>query len=332
MQPTLDRFIGCVLGQCLGDALGSPVEGKSGALCAYYVEDELKRGKVGRPRGSMPFGQYTDDSQLMREMLQSYLARGAFDPADYAKRLVALFTEDRIVGYGKSTLQAVERLKQGVSWEQAGTPPPGEGNGSAMRAAAVGLLSYDDLPRLVELSRQQGIITHQSPRCTAGAIAIAGAVALALQDRTEPNELSQTLADLIAPTSEEVASYLRRLPEWVKLPPSQAFLQIERLGRPVHYFDDWSGTISPFVIPSVLWSLYAFLRHPTEYWETLCTAIWPGGDVDTTAAMAGAISGASLGESALPSQWVSLLQDRGTWTAPELRALTNNIYAHKHTS
>jgi ADP-ribosylglycohydrolase len=331
MLPTLDRFTGCVLGQCLGDALGSPVEGKSGALCAYYVQEELMVGKVGRLRGDMPFGQYTDDSQMMRELLQSYLACQGFDPADYAKRIVALFAEERIVGYGKSTLQAVKRLEQGIPWDQAGTPPPGEGNGSAMRAASVGLLSYDDLPRLAQLCHQQGIITHQSPRCTAGAIAIAGGVALALQDRVEVNEFSQTLAELTAPSSQEMASYLRLLPQWVKLPPAQAFLEIERKGRPASYFDEWSGTISPFVIPSVLWSLYSFLRHSNSYWETICTSIWPGGDVDTTAAMAGAISGALQGEPALPAQWVSLVQDRGTWTAPELRGLAAAIYHHKHT-
>jgi ADP-ribosylglycohydrolase len=44
----------------------------------------------------------------------------------------------------------------------------------------------------------------------------------------------------------------------------------------------------------VLWSLYSFLRSPEDYWETVCTAIAVGGDVDTTAAMAGAVSGAYL--------------------------------------
>jgi ADP-ribosylglycohydrolase len=330
MIPTLDRFTGCVLGQCLGDALGSPVEGKPGALCAFYVQDELKAGKVGRPRGPFPFGQYTDDSQLMRELLQSYDERQGFDPADYAKRIVAIFSEERIVGYGRATLQAVAQLQKGVPWDQAGTPPPAGGNGSAMRAGAVGLIAYDDLTKLVEIARQQGIITHQNPHCTAGAIAIAGAVALALQNRVELYELTKVLAELVEPSSQEMASYLRKLPQWVQLEPAHAFLQIENLGRPPGNFDEWSGTISPFVIPSVLWSLYSFLRHPNDYWETICTSIWPGGDVDTTAAMAGAISGAFWGEASLPAQWVTRLQDRGTWRADELRELARKIYSHKH--
>jgi hypothetical protein len=50
----------------------------------------------------------------------------------------------------------------------------------------------------------------------------------------------------------------------------------------------------------VLWSLYSFLTSPDGYWETICTAIAVGGDVDATAAMAEAMSGAFLGLDAIP--------------------------------
>ena len=43
----------------------------------------------------------------------------------------------------------------------------------------------------------------------------------------------------------------------------------------------WHG-ISPFVTTSVVWSLYAFLRTPTDYLDTVCTAIAVGGDVAVT--------------------------------------------------
>ena len=65
--------------------------------------------------------------------------------------------------------------------------------------------------------------------------------------------------------------------------------------------------------PSVVWSLYAFLRTPDDYWATVCTAIGVGGDTDTLAAIAGAISGARLGPRALPDELVGRLNDRGEW-------------------
>ena len=84
--------------------------------------------------------------------------------------------------------------------------------------------------------------------------------------------------------------------------------------------------ISPFVVGSVLWSLYAFLRTPDDYWETICTAIAVGRDVDTTGAMAGAIAGARLGLHAIPSHLAHLLNDHGEWGYDQLADLADRAY------
>ncbi|HYC33483.1 MAG TPA: ADP-ribosylglycohydrolase family protein, partial [Gemmatimonadales bacterium] len=76
-----------------------------------------------------------------------------------------------------------------------------------------------------------------------------------------------------------------------------------------------------FVLPSVAWSLYAFFRSPDDWWETLCTAVEPGGDTDTMGAIAGAIAGARLGPGGLPRGLLSRLTDRGDWGAVALRDL-----------
>src|SRR5437879_13692595 len=90
-----------------------------------------------------------------------------------------LFAESRIVGRGLATETAARRLIRGVPWDEAGVPAPSAGNGSAMRAGPVGLLYGDDLPEMIRVAHDQGRITHKDNRCSAGAIAIAGAVALA---------------------------------------------------------------------------------------------------------------------------------------------------------
>src|SRR4051812_37684376 len=135
MQPRREQFRGCLIGQCLGDALGMVVEGHPGRHCRTYVDRLLRAGMAGlMKRGSYAFGQYTDDSQLARELLQSFLSRGRFEPADYARRIAAIFAERRIVGQGRATAAAARRLIHSVPWDQAGTPSPSAGNGSAMRA------------------------------------------------------------------------------------------------------------------------------------------------------------------------------------------------------
>ena len=68
---------------------------------------------------------------------------------------------------------------------------------------------------------------------------------------------------------------------------------------------------------------------PEDYWETICTAVAVGGDVDTTAAMAGAISGAHLGISAIPSRYSYHLTDRGTWGHIELVELAHKCFEIK---
>jgi ADP-ribosylglycohydrolase len=324
-MPSRKQFQGCLLGQALGDALGFVVEGRPPEVCREYADDVLGRdGGSGRGRG--PLGQYSDDTQLARELMQSYTAQGRFDPEDYARRICAIFAEGRIVGRGRSTEEAAERLARGVPWDEAGTPPPSAGNGSAMRAGPIGLIFYDDPGGLVRAATEQGTITHADPRCSAGAIAVAGAVAIALRGRpVEPVPFLARLAELTEEVEPRFAAYLRRLGRWLPLPPEEAVTRISKEGLEHQLAYEWRG-ISPFVVGSVLWSLYSFLRSPDDYRETIRTAIAVGGDVDTTAAMAGAISGAQLGLDAVPPNLTHRLTDRGTWGQADLIDLADQCY------
>jgi ADP-ribosylglycohydrolase len=332
MTPRKEQFSGCLIGQCLGDATGFVVEGYSPAACIRYIEDFLKTDSIGHfGHFPFPYGQYSDDSQLARELMQSYVACKKFDPADYAERLKMIFAEKRIVAFGYSTKEAVKRLYTGSSWEESGAPPPAAGNGSAMRAAPIGLFFYSNPEMLIQAAHDQGRITHKDPRSSAGAVAVSGAVALALQEKTiDPDRFLSTLAEWTGEMSAVFTSELTKLPEWLSLPPEEAAEVIANAGFDADYIDDdeWKG-ISGYVISSVLWSLYAFLRTPEDYWETICTAISGGGDTDTTAAMAGAISGAYLGVDALPSHLLKHLTDRKTWQYDELVALAHQCYEIK---
>ena len=330
-RPTRKQFQGCLVGQALGDALGFVVEGQPPTFCRQYVEERLGSERVlGPGRGSFPLGQYSDDTQLTRELMQSYAACGRFDPEDYARRIAAIFLEGRIVGHGRATEEAAKRLARGVPWDEAGTPPPSARNGSAMRAAPIGLLFYDDLDRLAQAARDQGFITHRDTRCSAGAVAVAGAVALALREGSvEPLDFLWRLSELTVRVNASFADALISLSGWVTLPPEQAVAHISRVGLERALDERW-GEITPFVMPSVLWSLYSFLRSPEDYWQTIRTAIAVGGDVDTTAAMAGAISGAHLGLAEIPRGLARRITDQGSWGFLQLTDLVGRCYDIKH--
>lgn len=331
-EPSRDLFSGCLLGQCLGDALGFPVEGTLPDACRLYV-DKVLRGLMDQKFGPekidiSPYtvGQYTDDSQLARELMISYATCGEFDPRDYARRICEIFAEHKVVGCGIATLQAALRLKSGIPWTESGEPPPSAGNGTAMRAAPVGLIFGDNPEKMLKVAHDQGRITHLDKRCSAGSAAIAGAVALA--SRTYPIDMDSFLTALgewVGVYHEDFALYIEELAIWTRLDPEAAVVPISKCGRSPDYAEDWKY-ISPFVIPSVLWSLYSFLRSPEDYWTTITTAIGCGGDVDTTGAMAGAISGAYLGLDGLPGHLVGYVTDRGDWGYAELVRLAESCY------
>jgi ADP-ribosylglycohydrolase len=172
--------------------------------------------------------------------------------------------------------------------------------------------------------REQSRITHLDPRCAAGAIAVARAVALAApQEPLEPIAFLSDVAACAAGEDVSVGTAIAGLKDWLSLSPDDASGHVQRAGLDPNHTDRWQG-ISGFVTPSVLWSLYAFLRSPDDYWETICTAIAVGGDTDTLAAIAGAISGARLGLDALPEALLACLTDRGSWGAAELTRLARS--------
>lgn len=315
------RLAGSILGQALGDALGFVVEAEPPGVARAYVDGWLRAGRAGeRSHPQYPFGQYTDDTQLARELLRSVEQARGWDPAVFAARIAELFHEGRDVGAGPGTRAAAMRLLEGVPWQESGTPAPYAGNGAAMRAGPLGLL-LPDPSAACAAAAEQARITHLDPRCAAGSAVVARAVALAAGPKPlQVTTFIEDLAGCAAITDSSVAAGIKGLTEWVTLPPMEAARHLPVSGLDSAHSGRWQG-ISALVTPSVLWSLYSFLRSPDDYWETICTAIAVGGDTDTMAAMAGAISGARLGLEALPSGLLERINDGGEWGAPALADL-----------
>jgi ADP-ribosylglycohydrolase len=308
-----DALEGALLGLALGDAVGFVVEAQPPAVAREYVDCCLRTGRAdARAHPAFPFGQYSDDTQLARELLLSVHESSGWDPRGFAARVASLVLAGKDVGAGPGTRGSGMRVALGAPWDRAGAPAPYAGNGSAMRAGPLGVLFGGDADRWRRCVREQSRVTHQDPRSVAGAIAIAGAVSLARgAPLTHPPRFLEQLASWVEDDDPSMAGAIRGLAGWRHLEPSDA----------AAYLGVVAEGVTPFVVPSVLWSLYAFLRSPDDYWEAICTAIVVGGDTDTTAAMTGAIAGARLGRTALPAPLLERLTDRGSWDAGDLGRL-----------
>jgi ADP-ribosylglycohydrolase len=319
---TADAVVGSLLGLALGDALGFVVEGEPPAEAAAYVADWVRTGRVPeRGRRGYRFGQYSDDTQLARELLASLLDNGrVWDASVFAGRIARLFQQGSDVGAGPGTRTAALRIAAGIPWAEAATPAPYAGNGAAMRAGPLGALYADRPEELRRIVVEQSSVTHRDPRCAAGAVAIAGATAIASTGSTlSPNRLLQTLAGWVESVDARTAEALASLEPLLALEPAGAAARIRGLDPMPSGTSEMGFT--PFVTTTVAWSLYAFLRSPDDYLLSVCTAISAGGDTDTTAAMTGAIAGAHVGPSGLPSALVALVEDRGAWRETELEQL-----------
>jgi ADP-ribosylglycohydrolase len=318
---------GSLLGLCLGDALGAPVESSHHRQAARHAAG-LRAGRLpSRSRDSHPFGQYTDDGQLARELLISVRDQGRFDPAAFGVRIAALVEADRLVGGGSGTLGAARRLIEGARWDEAGAPSPYSGNGAAMRVGPLGVLFLEN-EDFREVIRSQSRVTHHDARCAAGALAIAWCVGRAA--RPEPPEAGLSLEGAARAASDEdpaVGAAVRAVKDWLGLAPAEAALELRRRRLDPEEADrPWRG-ISSHVTASVCWALYCALRHPDDYLMAVSTAIWAGGDTDSLAAMTGAIVGARVGVAGLPRAYLARLTDRGDWGADRLESLAVEVVA-----
>lgn len=284
---SLQRFHGCLLGLAVGDALGMPVEG----MRASSIRSRLGRVRdfMDAPWRLLKAGQWTDDTMMALCQARSIVERGGVDQEDTAREFLAWFKSGEWRGIGGATYDSMQRLLQGVPPEESGMR--GEmaaGNGAAMRIAPVGLADCLNLERLREDCRAVAVITHDNPEAVAGAQAVAFAVARGVRGDLDPAELISETVDFIGPC---------RVSE--RLQTAAAFLAKEmdteealaRLGT------------SGYVVETVASAFFAFLRTPDDFEETVCRAVEAGHDADTTAAVAGAISGAHLGLEAIPRRW-----------------------------
>jgi len=319
-----DRFRGCLVGQALGDACGFPLEGMPPKRCQEQASKAVA-GKLERSEAGFGFGQYTDDTQMAVAIAKSLTEKQTADPEDVAQRFAELWSEGRIVGQGLACRQAVFSIIDGSPWDQAGAPEGRAGNGTAMRTAPVGLFFHQDTEALFKAADEIARITHRDKRSRAGAVAISSAVAHLVQGGDpSPQAVLEPAAALASRLHKDFADLILELGSHFDDPGEDAMKWFTTAGFTDGGTDGWEG-ITPFVIPTVLGSLYAFLKHPKEYTTAIQFVISCGGDVDTTAAIVGALSGSHLGLSALPDL-AKKVTDRGRNNYNDLVALADQLF------
>lgn len=309
MKADVSKFEGCLLGLAIGDALGMPFEGWRPAWIRSKLGGRVQ-DMLPCPDRNLGKGQWTDDTKMALHLCRSIIRKkGKFDPADAAASYVEWFESGDLRGIGRATLESIMRLRQGKPWSESGkTGEFAAGNGSAMRAAPIGLLNCMDMEALKRNSRDDAVITHNNPEAVAGSRAVnffvARGVTQAGPAAARPHLIDECIA-FIGPC--QVAKRLARAKELLaeNMPCSTA---LNILGA------------SGFVVETVASAVFCFLKTPDNFEESVVSAVMGGEDADTTAAVCGAISGAWNGTWKLPKRWVDTVE-----ASEELRSIAGQL-------
>lgn len=286
----MEQVLGMVYGLALGDALGAPVE---------FLDLHSIRSKYGRP-GIMDLPEpalFTDDTQMSLAVAEALVAAGHQDleaiMAAVSREFVSwLNSPENHRAPGESCLFGARQLKAGVPWRQSGKPQS-KGSGAAMRVAPIGYFYQHDLSKLRQVAAATALATHQHPTAQTAAVAAAFLVKLAL-DQILPAKFLPALKAETQGQDQDFDQALARLDKAMRMTETDAGL--------AHLGEGWVAE------EAVMAALFCFLRYPYEYLATIRLAANSQGDSDSIACIAGAISGAYLGVSALPRQWASRIE------------------------
>lgn len=280
-----DRFEGCLLGLALGDALGGKFEAQSAdSIRARFPSIQRL---IAHPREEI---WYTDDTQMAIGVSEALIDRGEIVEEVLCRAFVANYVPSR--GYGRGARAVLDAMEEGRDYRRVAEhyfPGGSFGNGAAMRVAPIGLLFRDDHRHLWEQARLSALPTHVHPLGIEGAQLLALAVALCSE--TEHFNRAEFFAELIAAC--ESKEYRAKLEAAAMVHTPDDLVELGNRIEALH---------------SVPTAIAGFALTPESFETTIGNVIFLGGDTDTLAAMAGALSGACLGAGRLPERLAGLLE------------------------
>lgn len=301
---TLDRYLGCLLGLAVGDALGTTLEFQ---LPGSF---EPLADMIGGGPYNLPPGYWTDDTAMALCLAESLVECRGFAATDQLKRYLAWYRRGYLsstgscFGIGNTVRAALNKFEQtGEPW-CGSTAPSSAGNGSMMRLAPIAMY-YANQPRLaVKKAADSSRTTHGAQEAVDACRYLAALLVGALggQDKAAllvdhyspaPGIWDPPLAPKIAAVAG--GSYKEKNPPSIR------------------------GT--GYVVESLEAALWAFY-HSTDFAHGALLAVNLGNDADTTGAVYGQLAGAYYGAAGIPLKWREQLA-----MGEKIAALAENLFA-----
>ncbi|MFD4597474.1 ADP-ribosylglycohydrolase family protein [Streptomyces sp. NPDC058464] len=281
-----DRARGALLGLAVGDALGAPAEN---------MKPSEIRARWGRITGYVtdhPAG--TDDTEyaIFSGLL---LARhgSALTPAHVEAawhEWIADRAEGPFKGAGFSERGTLENLRRGLAAPISAQHRHAWSDGLAMRAAPFGVFAAGRPAEAARLVAVDGSVSHEGEGIYGGQ-AVAAGVAAAMAGAPPTAVVAAALA--VVPDDSWTARSLRRAVSVAH--------RGERAVRSAVVIGGYPWTdLAP---EAVALAFGAYAAADGDFRDAVLTAVNMGRDADTTAAVAGALAGATRGEASIPPEW-----------------------------
>lgn len=271
----LARAQGCMLGQLAGDALGSAVEFQSATKIARSHPGGVTRLTDGGT-WNLIAGQPTDDSEMALALARSLLSSGSFDSNNVGHAYVR-WARSGPFDIGGTTQAGISALAKGRAARSES-----QSNGALMRVSPIGIFAADDPALAASLGAADARLTHPHPVCQAASAAYCAAIAVGVS--------GGTVAEMWA-----AADRFAGEGEGAKLVRQRLALAND------HEPEDFERQMG-WVLTAFQNAFHHLLRR-TRVARALPATVARGGDIDTNAAICGALLGAYQGRDEIPLQW-----------------------------
>ena len=279
----MDKLSTVVLGACVGDAVGAPLEFMKKRPVPKNLLKEAITMRGGGMLGLAP-GQITDDGELT-----ICLALSLQKNVD-ALEMYKQWLDSKPIDIGVTTEMALRHGKPS---------PSSEANGALMRCSAIPAFFYANKKKseIAALARADARLTHSSEVCQDANAVYCVALAYLLKNESVENAIKKALTH----------SKTEKVREWV-----QGALQ-DTLDFTEETRDNMGW---------VRWSLqlaFYHLHKCSSFKDAIIDTVQRGGDTDTNAAIVGAIMAAKWGLKGIPEKWLCAViacKVRPDWLRP----------------
>lgn len=295
-----EKILGAVIGLCVADALGVPVEFTSRESLEYSPVTDMR----GYGTYSQPPGTWSDDTSMTLCLLDSL--KNGLDYADIMRKFLSWTKKGEYTPYGKvfdvgiSTRRALARFARGAEpLECGGIFEHDNGNGSLMRILPLAFYLYASYGRNFAAGGEAFQIIHDTSSLTHAhqrshiACGIYLSVAVSL---FEAPDLAGGIYSGIRDAKkhyENSGGYTGELKHYNRIFGGD-FMDLP--GETIK-----SGGYVVETLEAALWCLL----NSDSYESCVLKAVNLGEDTDTVAAVAGGLAGIYYGYEAIPEKWIS---------------------------